>query len=255
MFFTLKALVRSLLLPPAGPLLLAVLGAWLLGRRRVLGGWILAAGLGSLWLLATPVVADFLSARAERYPPFDPSRAAGAQAVVVLGGGGARMYAPEYGGPAADSVLLGRLSYAAYLAQHLSLPVLVSGAREEAPAMQATLQRLYGIKVGWVENRSRDTYQNARFSAKLLQAQGIHTVILVTSSTHEWRAAHEFMDAGLAVLPAPEGMLSARERDVYRFVPSPDALLRSQSAAYELLGEEARRLQSALGIRERLEGG
>ena len=58
MLITLKSLLHTLLLPPAGPLLIAAAGAWLLRSRASAGaaraGWLLlAAGLASLWLLAT----------------------------------------------------------------------------------------------------------------------------------------------------------------------------------------------------------
>jgi hypothetical protein len=47
-FFYLKALLRSLILPPAGPMILAIVGALMIWRRRRFGGPVLALGLGSL---------------------------------------------------------------------------------------------------------------------------------------------------------------------------------------------------------------
>ena len=60
MFITLKMLLRTLLLPPAGPLLLAAFGCVAVAGRRAprarRTGWaLLGAALGALWLLATPV--------------------------------------------------------------------------------------------------------------------------------------------------------------------------------------------------------
>ncbi|MGH8141638.1 MAG: hypothetical protein ACREU2_03830, partial [Steroidobacteraceae bacterium] len=52
-----RTIVKNLILPPAGPLLLAGLGALLLGWRPRLARALLAVGLASLWLLSTPVVA------------------------------------------------------------------------------------------------------------------------------------------------------------------------------------------------------
>ena len=65
MLVTLKMLLRTLVLPPSGPLLVAFLGAWLLGTqasrfRRRAGVALLAGALGTLWLLSTPPVADAL---------------------------------------------------------------------------------------------------------------------------------------------------------------------------------------------------
>ena len=80
MFVRLKLLLGTLLLPPAGLLLLAALGVWLLARRgsgdvaRKAGVTLAAAGLATLWLLSTPVIADGLTRLAEHYPALDLSR-------------------------------------------------------------------------------------------------------------------------------------------------------------------------------------
>ena len=254
MFITLKSLLHTLLLPPGGPLLVAAAGAWLL-RSRSAGaaraGWLLlGAGLASLWLLATPLVADALARAAEREPALDLTRASQAQAIVILGGGDERVAAPEYGGEAAPgSVLLERVTYAAFLAHRTALAVLVSGTAEEALAMRASLARDFGVEVRWVEDRSRDTFQNAQFSARLLKAAGVSRILLVTSSAHEWRASHEFASVGLTVLPAPSGVWAPRETGLLRYLPAPAALGRSSTALYELLGDLVRRGLAALGLR------
>jgi uncharacterized SAM-binding protein YcdF (DUF218 family) len=255
MFITLKTLLHTLLLPPGGPLLLAAAGAWLLRSRssaatRRAGWLLLAAGLASLWLLATPLVADVLARAAEREPALDLTRAPHAQAIVILGGGDERVAAGEYGGEAAPgSVLLERVTYAAFLAHHTALPVLVSGTAEEALAMRASLARDFGVEVRWVEDRSRDTFQNAQFSARLLKAAGVSRILLVTSSAHEWRASQEFASAGFTVVPAPSGVWAPRETGLLRYLPAPAALGRSSTALYELLGDLVRRGLAALGVR------
>ena len=250
MLITLKALLRTLILPPAGPLIVALVGSLLIGRRRRLGSVLAIAGLASLWLCATPVVADVLSRLAERYPALDLNQAVHAQAIVILGGGLARLAAPEYGGPAAELGLLERVSYGAFVARRTSLPVLVSGTARETTAMSASLARDFGVSTRWVENQSRDTYENARFSSRLLRAQGINRIVLVTNSTHIWRATYEFSSAGMEVVPAPVGLWAPRETGVLRFVPSPAGLLRSYAALYELIGEPVREALAALHLRQ-----
>jgi uncharacterized SAM-binding protein YcdF (DUF218 family) len=249
MLIFLKSVARTLILPPTGLLMLAFIGLFLSRRHRRLGTSLLVTALVALWLCATPVVADVLQRLAERYPPLDPARPVNAQAVVILGGGAVRV-APEYGGPAARLDTLERLNYGAFVARRTSLPVLVSGSPREAQAMAATLWRDFGIRARWVENRSGDTFQNAEFSARLLRADGIHRIVLVTSSTHEWRAAHEFMSAGLEVVPAPVGTLQDEgEPLLSRCVPRVEALTRSHLAVYELAGEGVRRTFLALHLR------
>ncbi len=250
MYFILKATLRTLLLPPASPLLLAACGYWIARRFRKIGIAFMMTGGLSLWLLSTAVVADALSMSIERYAALDPAQPLDAQAIVIIGGGGARELAPEYAGPAADFLLLDRLDYGAFLAHRTGLPVLVSGAPLEALTMQTSLQRDFGITVRWIENRSRDTYQNALFSAQMLMPLDIKRIVLVTMSTHMWRAAQEFAAAGFTVTPAPTGLTTPRELEALRFIPTASALLRSSLAIYEMIGEPMRRLQAFLGIRE-----
>jgi uncharacterized SAM-binding protein YcdF (DUF218 family) len=249
--FALKVFAHELILPPNASLFLILIGLLLIWRQRLFGWTVFAVGFTSLWLLCTPIVADGLSSLAERYPPLNAHRPVNAQAVVVLGGGGQRNYAPEYNGPMAEPILLERLTLAAFLSRQFSLPLAVSGAPAESVAMSETLSRNFGVPPRWIEGNSRDTFENAQLSAKVLFPPGIKRIILVTSSEHEWRAVHEFMDAGFEVIPAPCGVLAARERGLTRYLPNSAALGRSYAAVYELIGEPMRRLQAAGGIREK----
>jgi uncharacterized SAM-binding protein YcdF (DUF218 family) len=254
MFVTLKSLLHTLVLPPAGPLLLALLGVLLVRlaagsvARRI--GWgLLAASLAALWLLATPAIAERLERAAERCPPLDLTQPLQAQAIVILSGGEARLLAPEYGGPAASLALLERVNYGAYLARRTGLPVLVSGTARDVAAMSATLARSFGVQVRWADDQSRDTFQNAQFSARLLKAEHVTRIVLVTSANHEWRAVQEFRSAGLEVLPAPAGGWSPPERDAQFYLPGSVGLQRSAEALYELLGDVARRFFAASHLR------
>jgi len=245
----LKTVLRNLILPPAGPLLLAMLGVFLISRRPRLARACLILGLGSLWLLSTPVVSDALTGLAEHYPPLDLRHAAGAQAIVILGGGGERAFAPEYGGPAAEPFLLERLSYGAFIARKTGLPILVTGFRMEASAMRDTLLRNFGIDVRWADDEAYDTFENARNSVRLLEAAGVHRIVLVTRATHMWRAVHEFTAAGAEVVPAPVGILAERDPGFWRYVPNVEAMGRSHDAVYELLGEPVREFFAATHLR------
>ena len=255
LFVIVKTVLRTLLLPPAGPVLLAIAGAWLLARRargqtRRAGIVLLACGLGSLWGLSLPVVADLLERAAEREPVLDEARAADAQAIVILGGGSARRSAPEFAqAPTAGAELLERLAYGAYLARRTRLPVLVTGTPAEAEAMHTSLARDFGVATRWIESHSYDTYQNAQFSAALLRESGVRRVLLVTSATHAYRAAREFEASGLEVIPAPTGVWVAPEPSALHYLPNVTALRRSTEGLYELIGDVARRVLAASHLR------
>jgi uncharacterized SAM-binding protein YcdF (DUF218 family) len=245
----LKTLLKNGLLPPGGLLLLALLGLLLLKRRPKLARVCLIAGIASLWLLSTPVISDALTRWVERYPPLDLNRAASAQAIVILGGGGQRALAPEYGGPAAEPLLLERLSYGAYLEKRTGLPILVTGFSLEARAMHDSLLRNFGVEARWIDDRAYDTFQNARNSAQLLQPGGVRRIILVTRATHMGRSVGEFAASGFEVIAAPVGILAPRDFGVLRFVPDADALARSRAAIYEMVGEPVRIILAATHLR------
>jgi uncharacterized SAM-binding protein YcdF (DUF218 family) len=251
-YFVWKQLLKNLVLPPTGPLLLATLGLLMVAFRKArLGGAVLCAvGLIALWVLATPIAADTLVRWAERYPALDPTQVGDARAIVILAGG-VRVDAPEYGSSAPGATSLERLVYGARLARQTHLPVLISGSRLEAASMTDFLQQDLGVSAKWVENRSRDTHENAQFSAVILAREGVHKVVLVTSAAHMARSVVEFNQAGIDIVPAPAAMWTLQDKGVLAYVPNANALVRSQRAMYEGLG----RLIQAVQIRFRSAAG
>jgi uncharacterized SAM-binding protein YcdF (DUF218 family) len=238
--FVLREMVRDLVLPPAGPLILVVAGLWLLRYRPALGRVLAITGTLLLWLLSTPVIADRLQRLAERYPPLTLAAPTDAEAIVILSGS-ARTEAPEYGTDAPNPETLERIAFGAYLAHRTGLPVLVSGGmlyeqRPIAAAMAQFLERDFSTPVRWVEGQARDTHENALYSAKMLEAAGIHRIILVTSGMHMARSVDEFRAVGFEVLPAPVHLLPKASWSPLRVIPEIEALERSHTALYELLG-------------------
>ena len=248
--FVWKQLLKNLLLPPTGSLIIAIVGLVLAmsTRLRGVGLAFTAAGVVTVWALATPIIADALIRAVERFPALDPAGAAGAQAIVILSGG-VRLDAPEYGGaPAPSATTLLRLVYGARLARETGLPVLVSGSRLEAIAMRDILTRDLSVTPRWVENRSRDTHENAQMSAAILSRSGVRRIVLVTSSAHMARSRVEFEAAGMTVVPAPAEMWTRRERGILVWEPNADALVRSQRALYEVLGQLVQAVRIDLGV-------
>jgi uncharacterized SAM-binding protein YcdF (DUF218 family) len=239
--FWLKQFVKVVALPPVAPLLLALAGLAVAGRHPRAGRRIALAGVLTLWLLATPVVGEFLVRSLDRTPALDIAHAAAtAQAIVILGGG-MRRFAPEYGGATVNRITLERLRYGARVARATGLPVLVSGgavrgAPAEAVLMRNVLVYEFGVPVRWIEMRSHDTHQNAVDSAKILAANGIQRVILVGHSFDFPRSRKEFEAAGIRVIGAPIGIPpSLDETSIGDFVPGLSGLELSYYAIYEIL--------------------
>lgn len=244
--FLLKKLLAALILPPAGPILLALFGLWLSrarSRRWQHGGvWLAALSLLGLLLLSLPIVGNTLMAPLEPHPPVTAAQLRHAQAIVILGGG-SYYAAPEYGGDTVGSASLVRVRYGARLARETGLPVLVTsgsphGGRPEAETMREVLEREFGVKVRWSEAASRDTAENASMSAPLLKAAGITRIALLSHGWHLPRAIPLFEHEGLAVIPAPTLFSTASPSLLESLLPG-DGLGLSRMALHEYLGRLA----------------
>lgn len=248
-----NAIPRGLLLPPASLFLLIVFGL-LIGWRWPRAGKLLVAGsMVTLLVLSTGAGAGFLIRPLERQtaPLLAPEKA-GAQAIVVLAAGRMRR-APEYGErDIPDYIALARVRYGAHLQRRTGLPLLVSGgsvgnpgATSLADAMASALRDDFGVPVKWVEGRSRDTGENAHFSAAMLRAAGVTKVLLVTDAMHMARARVAFERAGLQVVDAPTMFFGEQAQGLGAWMPTGEGLRRSWHAAYELLGGAWYRLRKA----------
>jgi uncharacterized SAM-binding protein YcdF (DUF218 family) len=256
----LNAIPRSLILPPANLFLLIAIGLVLRRRWPRTGRTVAGTGLALLAFLSTNAGASFLVRPLERSasPLLAPERA-GAQAIVVLAAGRLQD-APEYGGrDIPDYLALARLRYAAHLQRRTGLPVLVSGgvgaqagnagahlrAGALADAMAIALREDFGVPVRWIEARSRDTGENAAFSAAMLRPEGVRRILLVTDAMHMPRARMAFGREGLDVVGAPTMFFGDQARSAGAWVPSAEGMRRSWYAMYELLGIAWYRLRYA----------
>jgi len=85
------------------------------------------------------------------------------------------------------------------------------------------------------ENRSRDTFENALFVAKLV---GTKKVCLITSAYHMRRAVYLFSKAGVKnLVPVPVDFKTSKAPfTVYKFFPTPYWLNISSKALKEYFG-------------------
>jgi uncharacterized SAM-binding protein YcdF (DUF218 family) len=239
--FYFKKLVTQMVLPPTSLLLLLALGL-ALWRWRPRWGQVCAwTGLLLLTACCLPATSQLLG-RAVRVPPgLDTPLAARAQAVVVLGGG--RRRADEHGGETVSANTLERLRYGARLAKERQLPLLLTGGTAlrgvpEAELMNRALRESFAMQARWLERRSRDTHENAQYSAVMLREAGIHVVLLVTHDIHQRRSLAEFAAAGIAAVSAPVTLLGPPHADTVLFeqLPSARALVLNVLILHELLG-------------------
>ena len=236
--------LTGLLLPPGGPILLGLLG--LLLWRRAVGRGLIMLSLVLLYLASTPLASMALVAPLERGPVLDLETAVDADAIVVLAGGRA-MEAPEYGGETVSLWTLERIRYAARLQRRLQLPLLVSGGdpqglgTAEADLMVTALEQDFGAPVTWVESRSRNTQENAYYSAAILREEGVSRIILVTRALHMPRSVEAFRRAGVEeISAAPTGYFRRPSHEPHPglrdLLPHQAAMTRTGMALHEYLG-------------------
>ena len=236
--FYLKKIAAALVLPPAGLVFIALAGLWLSRRHPRTGRSIAFLALAALLALSVPPVADALLRTLEP-PPVSEADLKRAEAIVILGAG-TYYNAPEYGGDSLRGAALERLRYGAYLQRRTKLPILVTGGspfggRPEGELMKEVLERELQASVQWVESASRDTAENARFSAPILKSGNVSRIVLVSHGWHLRRATPLFRAQGLEVLPAATGYATAPPSALASLLPSANALEGSSRALLEWL--------------------
>lgn len=240
----LSNVIASMLLPPFNALILLLPGLMLVRKHPRLGYTLAGAGILLLLAFSLGAVSRLLLAPLEaQYPPLDATkfRALDVDAVVILGAGRYRD-APEFGSDDVIGPALDRLRYGALLARSLKRPLLVTGGApeggglSEAAVMKRSLERDFGVSVRWVEDRSDNTFENARNSAAILKSSGVGRVALVTHAWHMPRAVQAFAAAGVEVVAAPTGYSAAGSLSPLDFLPRAPAMQASARALHEWIG-------------------
>ena len=252
-----KPIVTALVMPPV-PLLLLILLGFALARARRAFAWVLVLsssallwlsctmGMGSLlddWLLDVPPalsiaqIAEIKSQVQARKPV----------AIVVLGGGRDAL-APEYATANLMWASLERLRYGLWLARETGAPVGFSGgigwAQTDSGATEADIaariaQQDFNRPLRWVENRSRDTRENAKLTTAMLKTAGIHEIVLVTHGWHMPRALRAFREAAagsMEVTAAPMGLARLHDGNSMRWLPTGEGFFRVRQVMREALG-------------------
>jgi uncharacterized SAM-binding protein YcdF (DUF218 family) len=219
--------------------IVSFMGLLLLPHRR--GRRLLWMGLISLFLVSW-APADWLFAQVLEWPYRAVRRPDGpAQAIVILS---SHVEPSSSATPFAmpDDLTFARCRYGAWLyRQWRPLPVFVSGGGSNndgsyARAM-AQLVEAEGIPKAEIvlEEKSRNTHENAVFTARLLRERGFHTIVLVTEADSMLRAEKCFHKEGMTVVPAP-----FRHRtlgyDFADLLPSWQAVRRNERTLHELGG-------------------
>lgn len=239
-------------------LVLVLLGAVLLGRRRVLGWSLLLSGCAGFWLAHTAAAGHYLQQWALGPPPvLQPAqvaalRGAPATAVLVLGGGRSP-WREEYGSGDLHPRSVERLRYGAHLVRQTRLPLGYSGGvgwgasvgASEAELAARIVEQELGLKLRWQEALSRDTRENAERSVPMLRDAGIRHIVLVTHAYHMPRATRAFEAAiarsgvAMQLTPAPMGVAASGPLRAVDWMPTMSGAEHTRLVLHEWLGRLA----------------
>lgn len=245
MFF--EELARNFLLPPMLFLFLALLGLGLSLMWKKLGLMVATAGTVALLLCSLPAVATILMSNLQNEPALSDQNLQKSlkdvDALVLLGGG-KRSFTAEFNKDTASEFTLERIRYAAWIAKRTGLPLIVSGGKLEkegrsiAEMMQEILQKEFIVIVDHIEIASRNTYENAQYTAEILKNNSMKKIALVTHAWHMPRARKAFEHFDITVIPAPTAFYGQPATlKLSDFIPSANALLYSSFAFREMIGQ------------------
>ncbi len=236
-----KSLLLTLGMPPTGFVVLILIGLLAGGRWRRAGRRLTWVSLVALILFGMPIVSYSMLLALETGLPMTPPADHPPQAIVVLGAEVIRAH-DEKLGIRPGLLTLDRLRTAAALHRRTGLPILVTGGTTQpnTPAvglvMEESLKNDFQTPPRWVESKSADTWENARFSADILRAEGITSVYVVTHSWHMRRAMVAFQGTGLTVTAFPTSLDDPIGLELYDFLPRASGWEAGYFAVHEWIG-------------------
>jgi len=245
-------IIAKLLLPLIAPLGWST-GLWFLGAvlywrgRRHGAVWCMVLGIALLLAMSSPLVGERLLGSLEReYPTVAVDASPTAEGIVVLGGVTVPPVAPRQEVEALggiDRLLHGMRLYRAEKAPVLIFsggvltPLTGSSVSEAEQFLQLAIASGIDSAAVILEDRSRNTYENAHYVREILMAREWHRVLLVTSASHMRRAVAVFQAQGVDVIAAPTDVrVVDRDFSLWQLLPSVSGLEKSSIATKEYLG-------------------
>jgi uncharacterized SAM-binding protein YcdF (DUF218 family) len=247
MFFVISKVLGFFAIPSNLVMSIGILGLVLLPTRFARAGrWLAVTSLILLAILGlSPLGNMLIIPLEERFPPWNAADGAPA-GIIVLGGA----ISPDVSAARSEVALnesAERLTVAAELAlRYPDARILFSGGSGalifgEGPEAEfaARVFESFGIprRRLLLEDRSRNTVENAILSRNLAKPQPGERWLLVTSAYHMPRAIGIFREAGFDVEPYPVDWRTSGSADALRPFPTVgDGLRRTDTAVREWVG-------------------
>ena len=245
--------------PPGASILVLLASTAILvaGHRRAAIALLLCA-LSGLWTLSTPAFAKWITAGLERqYPTIPIDLLEDADVATVLGGILSPPRPPRLGvdlSDAIDRVFEAARIYQAGKVRYIlvsggNLPWSSSGVSEASLIAEVLIELGVPADALVIEPASRNTYENATNTARILEERGSTKPILVTSGTHMARALATFRRAGVDAIPAATDVEAVGPwfETVLDVLPEAVALARTTEALKEIIGLLVYKMRGWLG--------
>ncbi|MGD9363586.1 MAG: YdcF family protein, partial [Desulfobacterales bacterium] len=188
--FLFKKLVAPFLLPPGLFILVLLLsGVFLIiWHRRKIGIFNLVVGL-IFWIFCSAPFSNFLMRGLES--EFQIPQPVKGDVIVLLGGGSIDKVPDFSGSGIPTDRMIGRIVTAVRLQKYLNIPIIVSSGKvHKNSSAGALIAKRFLIDLGVeegkivIEDKSRDTYENAKYTREICLRNGYKNPILVTSASH-----------------------------------------------------------------------
>lgn len=224
------------ILPLGGIVLAFMILTALLFRKKQAGRWAMLVITAVFYLLSTEPVSDSLIRPLEMAYEQPSLEALDGDVIIVLGGG-SRAGVPDVDGVGqVGSAAANRFLTALRLEKAKHLPILLSGGTVlEGEANESQIEKRMLLSLGvpepriFMDDKSRNTAENAAFSKEICRQQGWKKPIVVTSAFHMPRAARFFSREGMDFIPYPSDYRSNMNPiwSPYTVVPQSAYLLNS----------------------------
>ena len=229
--YVISKIFTYLFLPPGFFIFILILAAFYAKKYKKL--FLFSALI--LYLISIKPISNLLLTPLERFSHKDPITP---KAVVVLGGG----VNPRdilHAKPDAFK----REIYGVLLAKHNNLPFVFTGGGKNNEAFYVKkdidlITSTCKCKIkAYFETESLNTYQNAKFTAKLFQKLHLpKKIFLVTSAYHMKRSYILFKHFGFKIITKPVGFYKSPINSLWDFFPNMHSLYASYKAIHEYFG-------------------
>ncbi len=243
MFFF-KKLVTPFILPPGLFILALILSGalFMFWHRRQIGIFHFAIGLLFSLFRCAPFSNYLMRGLESEF--YIPKTVKGD--VLLLLGGGIIDNVPDFSGYGIPTdAMVGRIVTAVRLQKRLNIPIIVSGGKTSInSSSEALIAKRFlvdlGVEKGQIvmEEKSKDTYENAKYISEICRREDYKNPILITSASHMKRSLLAFKKIGLNVVPYPANFRtkSTNEYGWHSYLPRSGSLDNTSAAFHEYLG-------------------